>query len=135
MFVNLAVVMGRLTREPELQPLQNTSVCRFTVAVNEPYKDRKSGEFKEVTSYVDVEVWGAAAERFVQKFNKGDLIVVQGRLRTDTWEDKNGNKRKRTFLRADAIRPVLRKKAQEGEEIKNDIDSSDLIDETEDIEF
>jgi len=126
MSLNFTVLMGRLTKDPEFQPLQNTGVCRFVLAVNEPYKDRKTGEFREITSFIDVEVWGEAAERFVKRFSKGDLIAVQGRLRTDVWEDKDGNRRKRTYVRADIIRLACPKK-KETEAIEETNEDTEIL--------
>lgn len=88
--LNKIIVMGRLTRDPELRYTQsNTPVCSFTVAVDRDFTT--NGEKK--TDFIDCVAWRQGGE-FVRKyFSKGSLIVVDGRLESRTWRDRDDNKR------------------------------------------
>jgi single-strand DNA-binding protein len=88
-----AIVMGNLTRDPELKYLPSgTAVVNFTVAINRSYKDH-SGETKEETSFLPVVVWGKQAENCNQYLKKGRPVFIDGDLRQRSWEDKEGQKR------------------------------------------
>lgn len=88
--LNRIVCMGRLTRDPELRyTQQNTPVCSFTVAVDRDFTT--NGEKK--TDFVDCVAWRAGGEFVSKYFSKGSLIVVEGRLESRQWTDRDGNKR------------------------------------------
>jgi single-strand DNA-binding protein len=86
---NRVVLLGNLTRDPELRYTpKGTAVARLTLAVNRNYTT-ESGEKKEEVSFVDVDAWGRQAEVIGQYMKKGRPLLVEGRLKQDTWEDKN----------------------------------------------
>ena len=90
--LNRIVLMGRLTRDPELRKTQSdTPVCSFSLAVDRDYK--KDGEKKE-TDFIDIVAWRATAEFVSKFFTKGRMAVVEGRLQIRDWTDKEGNKPK-----------------------------------------
>ena len=90
--LNKAILMGRLTRDPELKRTQNdTAVASFTLALD---RDRKGANGERQTDFIDCVAWGKQAEFVKQWFAKGMMAVVVGRIQSRTWEDKNGNKRK-----------------------------------------
>ena len=99
--LNHIVVMGRLTKDPEMRRTQSgTGVCSFTIANERDFAD-KSGE-KE-TDFLDIVAWHKTAD-FVEKyFSKGRMIVVSGRLQIRTWNDKDGNKRRTPEIIADSV--------------------------------
>lgn len=87
---NQVILMGNLTRDPQLRYTQTQqSVCDFGIAVNRKFKSQ-SGEEREEVTFVDCTAWGKTAELINQYFTKGKPIFVQGRLKLDTWEDKQG---------------------------------------------
>lgn len=90
------MLMGNLTRDPELKTLPSgMSVARLSLAVNRSYTD-KDGAKKEEVTFVDVDAFGKQAEVIGKYFAKGKPILVEGRLKLDQWEDKNtGEKRSR----------------------------------------
>lgn len=89
MSYNKTIILGNLTRDPELRYLpKGTAVCKFGVAVNRKWKS-ESGEQKEEVTFIDIEAFGRQAEVVAQYFKKGAMIFVDGRLKLDTWEDKN----------------------------------------------
>ena len=95
---NKVILAGNLTRDPELRYTpKGTAVARITLAVNRTWKS-ESGESKEEVSFVDVDVWGRQAEVISQYMKKGRPLLVEGRLKQDTWEDKN-TKQKQSKLK------------------------------------
>jgi len=88
--VNKVILIGRLTRDPTLKytPSQ-MAICEFSLAVGRKFKTA-SGESREETTFVECTVWAKGAEIFNQYMTKGKQVYVEGRLKLDTWEDKNG---------------------------------------------
>ena len=102
--LNKAILMGRLTRDPEMRYTQsNTPVTSFTLAVNRDRKDT-NGEFQ--TDFIDCVAWGRQGEFVKQWFTKGMLAVVVGRIQSRNWEDKNGNKRTTIEINVDELQKV-----------------------------
>jgi single-strand DNA-binding protein len=86
-------IVGRLTRDPEVRYTpKGQAVARLDIAVNRRYKDG-TGEWREDTSFVPVTVWRDAAERCRERLKKGSPVYVEGRLRSTSWETKDGQKR------------------------------------------
>jgi single-strand DNA-binding protein len=86
---NRVILAGNLTRDPELRYTpKGTAVAQFTLAVNRTWKS-ESGESKEEVSFIDVEAWGRQGEVIAQYMRKGRPLLVEGRLKQDSWEDKN----------------------------------------------
>lgn len=99
--LNNIIIMGRLTRDPELRRTQSgTAVTSFTMAVDRDFKSQ-SGE-KE-TDFIDVVAWRSTAEFVAKYFTKGRMAVVEGRLQIRDWTDKDGNKRRNAEVLADNI--------------------------------
>jgi single-strand DNA-binding protein len=89
---NQVVLMGNLTRDPELRQIPSgQNVCSFSLALNRSYKGQ-DGEWKEATDYVDIVAWGPLGERVAQYVTKGRPVLVSGRLQSRSWE-KDGQKR------------------------------------------
>ena len=97
---NKVIIAGNLTRDPELRYTpKGTAVARITLAVNRTYGGGEGGgEKKEEVSFIDVDVWGRQAEVISQYMKKGRPLLVEGRLKQDTWEDKN-TKQKQSKLK------------------------------------
>jgi len=100
---NRVILMGNLTRDPELRYTANqTAICKFGLAVNRRFKDGQTGEWKEEPTFVDVTIFGARAEPFARYHTKGKPAFIEGSLRLDTWDDKNGGgKRSKLYVVAD----------------------------------
>jgi single-strand DNA-binding protein len=102
--LNQVIIAGRLTRDPELKYTSGgQAYCKLGLANSRFYKD-KNGERQETTTFVDVTVWGPHAE-FVGKYTrKGKAVLVEARLQTSEWEDKQtGQKRSRLELNAHRV--------------------------------
>lgn len=85
---NKVILAGNLTRDPELRYTPSgTAIAKFGLALNRKWKDQ-SGELKEEVTFVDVDAFGKQAELIGQYLKKGNPLLVEGRLRTDSWEDK-----------------------------------------------
>jgi len=100
---NRVILMGNLTRDPELRYTANQmAICKFGLAVNRRFKDGQSGEWKEEPTFVDITIFGARAEPFARYHSKGKPAFIEGSLRLDTWDDKNGGgKRSKLYVVAD----------------------------------
>src|SRR5205809_1741290 len=102
--LNVVVVTGNLTRDPELRSLQSgTSVCKLRVAVNSRRKDSASGEWVDKPNYFDVTVWGAQGENCATYLSKGRPVAVEGRLDWREWETTDGNKRQSVSIIANSV--------------------------------
>lgn len=87
---NKVLLMGNLTRDVEIRHTSgNTAVGNFGLAVNRRFKTQ-SGEQREEVTFVDCEAWGRTAEVMSQYLGKGRSVFIEGRLKLDQWEDKNG---------------------------------------------
>lgn len=90
---NRVLLMGNLTRDPELrQTSSNNPVANIGLAVNRSYTT-KSGERREEATFIDCEAWGRTAEVMSKYLKKGRPVFVDGRLKLDEWEDREGNRR------------------------------------------
>ena len=99
--LNKIVLMGRLTRDPDLRRTQSgTAVASFTLAVDRDYKPQ-DGERE--TDFIDIVAWRGTGEFVSKYFTKGRMAVVEGRLQVRDWTDKDGNKRRSTEVVADNV--------------------------------
>ncbi len=101
--INKVMLAGNLTRDPEVRKLSgDKSVCNFGLAINHRYKGG-DGEMKEETTFVDVEAWGRTAELVGQYLTKGRACFIEGKLKLDQWDDKDGQKRSKLKVVADNV--------------------------------
>ena len=103
MYLNKAILIGNLTRDPEMKSLPSgVQVASFAVATNRVWKD-KNGVKQENVDYHNVVVFGRQAEIVGQYLKKGSSALVEGRMQTRSWDDANGKKNYRTEVVADRI--------------------------------
>jgi len=99
--VNKVILVGRLGRDPELKYTANgVPFCRFSMATDDVWNDKNSGERQERTEWHNIVVWDRLAEICNQYLTKGKLVYIEGALQTREWDDQEGNKRKTTEIRA-----------------------------------
>ena len=99
---NQVVLMGNLTRDPELRQTPNgQNVCSFSLALNRSYKG-SDGNWQEATDYIDVVAWGPLGERVAQYLSKGRPCLVNGRLQSRSWEQE-GQKRSKVEVVAQDV--------------------------------
>ena len=110
--LNVAIIMGRLTRDPELRRTNSGKpVASFTVAVDRDFAPQ--GQDKE-TDFIDCVAWNATAEFVSKYFSKGSMVVVNGRLQIRSWTDNDGNKRRTAEIIANNCYFGESKRSQEG---------------------
>lgn len=101
--INDVRLVGRLTRDPELRfTAKGQAVCRLSLAVNRRYKDA-SGEWRDDTTFVPVVVWRETAQRCSDRLKKASPVYVEGRLKSRSWETKDGQKRESLEVEAQKI--------------------------------
>lgn len=101
--VNKVLLIGHLGRDPELRYTPNgTAVANFTLATNEAWTD-KAGEKQERTEWHRIVVWGKQAQIVSEYLQKGKQVFVEGSLQTREWNDREGNKRQTTEIRAQRV--------------------------------
>lgn len=99
--VNKVILVGRLGKEPEVRNLDNGAmVANFSIATSESYKDKVTGDKKEVTEWHNIVLWRGLAEITQKYVHKGDMVYIEGKLRTRSWE-KDGITRYTTEVVAD----------------------------------
>ncbi len=102
-------MVGNLTRTPGLRFTPNgAAVANFGLAVNRRWKNQQTDEWEEQTSFIDVTCWRELAENVSESLDKGDRVVVTGRLEQRSWESNEGEKRSKVEVVADEVAPSLR---------------------------
>jgi single-strand DNA-binding protein len=120
--MNITLLKGNLARDPELRVVnpngKQTSVVNFTIAVNRDYV-KANGERDKITSFINCEAWDSGAETIAESLKKGDLVMVEGSLRNDSWE-KDGVKHSSLKVRVNnfsKISKLSRAKSEEPESV------------------
>lgn len=104
MYLNKALIIGNLTRDPEIKAIPSgIKVCSFSVATNRVWKD-KDGNKQESADYHNIVVFGRQAETVAQYMRKGSQVMIEGRMQTRSWDDAStGTKKYRTEVIADRV--------------------------------
>lgn len=100
---NRIIMIGNLTKDPDLKPVGAQSVCKLNMASNKQYKNRQTGALVSEVCFIDVEVWGVQAESCKTYLQKGRSVLVEGRLKLDNWKDQEGNVRSKHSIVADKV--------------------------------
>jgi len=101
---NKVIMMGNLTRDPEFKQLPSgQAICRLALATNRQFKPKNAVETIQEVCFIDVDVWGAQADNCQKFLGKGSSILVEGRLKLDSWQDNEGQKRSRHSIVADRV--------------------------------
>ena len=112
--VNKVIIVGRLGKDPEVRHLESgAAVANFPVATSETYKDRNTGERREQTEWHNVVLWRGLADIAEKYLNKGDLVYIEGKLRTRSWE-KDGITRYTTEIVGDNMNMLSPKGSNDG---------------------
>ena len=102
--LNKAMIIGRLGQDPKLKNNDGTNpVCNFSVATNETWKDKTTGEKVERTEWHNIVIWGRLAEVASQYLRSGSQVYLEGKMQTRSWDDDNGNKRYKTEIVANKM--------------------------------
>jgi single-strand DNA-binding protein len=101
---NRIIMIGNLTRDPEYRTLPSgQGVCRLGLATNRQFKNKQTGSLVQEVCYIDVDVWGAQAESARQYLQKGRPVLIEGRLKLDSWDDQTGQKRSKHSIVAERV--------------------------------
>lgn len=101
---NRIIMVGNLTRDPDLKQLPSGgTVCRLSIASNRQFKNRQSGAMVQEVCYVDVDVWGPQAETAKQYLQKGRPVLIEGRLKLDSWKEADGQPKSKHSIVADRV--------------------------------
>ena len=111
--LNKVLLIGRLTREPELRNTQSSKLLKFGLAVNRRYRDN-TGEWRDDTTFVNVVAWNKTAEHVVDRLGKGTAVMVEGRLQSRSWETDDGSKRSTIEVNAMSIQVLEKMGASSG---------------------
>ena len=102
--VNKVILIGNLGKDPEVRHLENgAAVANFSIATSENYKDRKTGEKVSQTEWHNIVAWRGLAEIAEKYLKKGAKVYIEGKLKTRTWQDKEGNNRYSTEVITDSL--------------------------------
>lgn len=131
--LNKGILMGRLTRDPELRHTQSgTAVCSFTLAID---RDRKDANGEKQTDFIDCVAWNKQAEFVAQWFSKGMMAIVVGRIQSRKWQDQNGNNRTAIEINCEDVSFGETKKNRDSNSGRQNSDFADMLDEDSDVPF
>lgn len=109
--LNKNFLMGNLTADPDCRTTPTgEQVCSFNIAINEGTRENT------VTTFVKIEAWGKTADTCGRYLRKGSGVLIEGRLRLDSWQDKKGSMRQQLFVVAQTVQFMSRPRTQEGED-------------------
>jgi single-strand DNA-binding protein len=132
--VNKVILVGNLGKDPEVRHLEGgAAVANFTLATSESYKD-KSGARQEQTEWHNIVVWRGLAEVAEKYLKKGMTIYLEGKLRTRSWDDKEGHKRYTTEIVGDTF-TILSKKENSSSTLGNDAENLNIPKPADDLPF
>ncbi len=124
--VNRVMLIGNLGKDPDMQFLEgNIAVAKFSLATTETYKDR-SGKLISQTEWHTVVLWRGLAELAQKYLHRGSLVYIEGRLKTRSWEDKEGNKKFATEIVGDNL--IMLDKRHDGSGGISGLDGGDELD-------
>jgi single-strand DNA-binding protein len=113
MTINRVLLIGNLTGDPELIEAGKSKVVNASLA-NHQFFENGQEERQEVTTFVEIKIWGSSAENFAKFARRGQEILVEGSLRQDRWEDDQGNKRTKLYLNVMSWQFAQRKNEESG---------------------
>ena len=129
--MNRAMLIGRLTAKPELRyTSSNVPFARFTIAVNRPFNNQDGNREAD---FINIIVWRKQAEVICNYFDKGNLIAVEGRIQTGSYDDKDGNKRYTTDVVLDQFHFIESKSQREASVSSNDVTPYDYAENSNDV--
>lgn len=103
--INKAILLGRLGKDPDVRYMPNgNQVTSFSVATDEKWKDKQTGEWVQKTEWHNITTFGKLAEICGQYLSKGKLVYVEGKIQTQQWTDKEGGKHSRTQIVAETMK-------------------------------
>ena len=121
MSLNKAIIMGFVGNAPDVREIGGKKNASFRVACTDKFKDR-DGNVQEKTEWINVVAWGNTAAVVERHVSKGTQVLVEGRIQTREWEDRNGTKRYTTEINADRVQTVGKKEESRSRRQSDDDD-------------
>jgi len=116
-YLNTVLIMGRAVADPDIRYTpKGTPVCTFRIAVNRRYLDKTTNEWKDETYFFTVNAWFALAERLAERLKKGAAVLIEGELRSRTWDSPTGEKRSAFEIYARRVQVLDKAEAAEAAE-------------------
>jgi len=114
--LNMVALLGNVGRDAEITniPSLDKDVAKFSLATTEVWKD-KGGEFQEDTTWHDIVAWGHQARKAEKHARKGACLMIEGKLKTEKWQDRDGVERRRTVIQAENITLIIPAKGDSSE--------------------
>lgn len=114
--INRVILVGNVGRDPEVShiPSLGRDVAKFSVATTEVYMDKNTNEWKDITEWHNIVAWGYAAKKVERSVSRGSLVLVEGKIKTRKWKDKNDQDRWTTEIMADTVTPLDRSNREGG---------------------
>lgn len=101
---NRVIIIGNLTKDPDFkQQPSGQGLCKLSLASNRQFRNKQTGTMSQEVCYIDVAVWGPQADNCRQYLQKGRPVLVEGRLKLDSWKDAEGQQRQRHTIVADNV--------------------------------
>ncbi|MBA3751582.1 single-stranded DNA-binding protein [Candidatus Dependentiae bacterium] len=101
---NRVILIGNLTKDPDFkQQPSGQGLCKLSLASNRQFRNKQTGAMVQEVCYIDVTVWGPQAENCRQYLQKGRPVLVEGRLKLDSWKDADGQQKQRHTIVADSV--------------------------------
>jgi single-strand DNA-binding protein len=116
--LNRVILVGRAGKDPEITVVASSGrqLAKFSLATNEGYFDKNSNAWKDLpTEWHNIVAWGPLAQKIEKSLGKGDMVLVEGSIRTRKWQDKNGQDRWNTDIQADNVIILDRRKDSAGQ--------------------
>ena len=117
--LNKVMLIGHLGKDPEMQYLEgNIALAKFSLATSESFKD-KAGNWTDKTEWHNIIMWRGLAETAEKYLKKGSLVYIEGKIQNRSWDDKDGNKRYITEIRADRMNMLDKKPTDSGSDLSS----------------
>ena len=124
--LNVTTQIGRMTKNAELKTVGSSSVCNFSIAVNESYVS--NGERKELVNYFECQAWGKLGDIINQYGGKGKQVCVNGKLKQQTWDGQDGKKMSKVIIRVENFQLLGGKSQEASQEIASDMHEQAAVD-------
>lgn len=121
---NRIIMIGNLTKDPDVKNVGAQSVCKLTLASNRQYKNKQTGAIVQEVCFIDVDVWGAQADSCKLYLQKGKSVLVEGRLKLDSWKDQEGQTKSKHSILAEKVVFLSNGSGDQTDENQEDDDSS-----------
>ncbi len=123
---NRVIMIGNLTKDPEVRSVGSQSVCKLNIASNRQYKNKQTGSMSQEVCFIDVDVWGVQADSCKLYLQKGRQILVEGRLKLDSWKDAEGNAKSKHSILSERV--VFLAAGAQKEEAGDSVEGGEIID-------